>query len=119
MKFNNNSEEFILRYNSKEYEIPAGSFDINDDDLSHFLIGKAIEWNKDVTCIDDSSQKTIVTKVKAIEKIEEKGVDEKAKEVEAKKEVKKEEKKEEEKEVKNTEKKEESAKKLNNLEKSL
>lgn len=119
MKFNNNSEEFIIKFNAKEYTIPQGSFDINDDNLSYFLIVKAGEWKKDVRCIEDSLQKTVVTEVSTIKKIEEKPVEEVAAEQEKEKEDVKETKKETEKKEKIVKRKKEVEKKLKELENSL
>lgn len=41
MKIRNNGKEFVLTFNYKEYTIPEGEMDVNDDSLAKFILQKS------------------------------------------------------------------------------
>jgi len=92
MKIVNNSSEFKLTYDNKEYTIIEGAMEITNDPLGHFILAKARQWGKKVIKTEDSKQTFIKPIIaEAIKKEEPKQVTEKKEEL--KKESKKDKKK--------------------------
>jgi len=90
MKFRNNGSEFILKYNSQDFTLPSGTFEVNDDALSFFIIKKVRSFGKDVECISDAMQEKVVKSVKAVvEEVKEESKKEEIKEESKREEVKK------------------------------
>ena len=59
MKVVNNSEEFKLMFNGKEYTIPKGEFEVINKDLVNHLLARSKFWKKDVKVIEESQPETI------------------------------------------------------------
>lgn len=48
MKLVNNSEQFIVRFDSNEFTIPKGEFEVVSDKLVNHIMFKAQRWGFDV-----------------------------------------------------------------------
>jgi len=48
MKIINNSGEFVLQYNGSDFKIPAGEFEIGNENLARHITFIANKWGKDV-----------------------------------------------------------------------
>ncbi len=56
MKIVNNSPEFKLTYDNKEYTITEGAMEITNDALGHFILAKTKQWGKKVIKTGDSKK---------------------------------------------------------------
>lgn len=79
MKLINNSEQFVLQYNSSDYTIPQGEFEVVNDNLGYHILFISNKWGKDVMSVPNSltpaiKQEPIKIKeeIKVVEKNEEK-----------------------------------------------
>ncbi len=56
MMLKNQGNSFKLLYDSREYEIPAGAFEINSVGFGYFIVETASKWGKNVIIVDDGGR---------------------------------------------------------------
>ena len=60
MIIQNNGKPFLIGFNSNEYEVPAGKFEVTAA-LGHHTKKKSLEWNLDVEMIETAEDKQAIT----------------------------------------------------------
>jgi len=70
MKLVNNSEQFTLFFNGKDYVIPKGEFEIVDEKIVNHLLARAKFWDKKVEVIKTEQPEAIkkIDEIKVAEK---------------------------------------------------
>lgn len=69
MKIENQSVPFPITYNGKEYDVPSGFFDVNNEELGQFIIKKGTQWGHKIEMLGSASAPSI-TKIDSIPKEE-------------------------------------------------
>lgn len=67
MKLENKGGEFELKWDGRDFTIPKGKFEVNDEAFGRFIETKAKQWGKDVRIIEDKAPKVIKKEIKKIE----------------------------------------------------
>ena len=52
MKLKNNGDAFKITFDSTNYDVPEGEFEVTKQDLGQFIVNKSIQWKKDVTVLE-------------------------------------------------------------------
>ena len=60
MRLKNNSKPFTVQFSGIEYNVPAGDFEVNRNDLGHHILFTANKWGKDVLEVSGKPTDVIV-----------------------------------------------------------
>lgn len=69
MRIRNNSQEFNIRYDNKDFTVYSGLMDIANNDLATFIINKGRTWGMNVVRVQTEKEQSIMPITEVIEKV--------------------------------------------------